>query len=555
MSSIETALISSSALPARKAADAAPPRRVASCQRNPSGDPARRAWCEISGKGAGLVQLLATQAHALSSDEHGGVQITRERSPLSDIGSFDSDEESFAYLDVTLWPAVREAARACGVELLDDFDEWDGLSLRKFASRSSLVDRAAIEMIEQYGRGIIRHSPSANPAGIAARLAAAFSSENRRIVIVASTREQCSEVMWQLRNLKVKATRIASGRVIPVSLPNVIVATPIQLPRACAISRIDLYIAVDALEALNAGYGLDPPARSFDLSRSSFSKWKRHLFAEPWPPERSFDPTQPTRPALLRRVGLLSTDKTVAKNEWGRLYRAFGFPQVVVFPEGCEPPQVSVEWIRLRRVRLACQTSHDSSHRHGIWRNHVRHRKLAAIARAEATKGRHVLVLVASPEQAAAIAQYLPDWAVRLSERADVASFGKKLAQQLKHASAQARGPRLIATLSSAIPVHGDRNSLSVGDFDVVIRASGGQGLIPLLSAEPGVSSVIGQRVKLIDCDDRFHPVLRKDARRRAREYAEASWFAAETDPVVERAKLFVEGCTKQFENYIQESR
>lgn len=231
----------------------------------------------------------------------------------------------------------------------------------------------------------------------------------------------------------------------------------------------------------------------------------------------------------------------------------FGFEEIRLNAEG--KPERPVE--ALMCLWPGCQNLANSMDllsvlRNGIWKNRVRNRSIATLAKLilagdnqEAEKqfpdlfsagtftGKdRVLVLVENIEHAAELSQFL-SWPIKRSKSAFLDGLKPYQLTRLAKPALES-GSKVICTTEGL-------TDWKDGGIDVVIRADGGIDVPSSLDVSIQLNRNSSSRdVLLIDFQDRHHPLLRQRSRERDRAYQERGWFGPGVDKVQARVSQFI---------------
>ena len=363
-------------------------------------------------------------------------------------------------------------------------------------------DRGWLELVRRHERGLVRHAPAGvDPVGLVAQVALAY--PKLKLAVVVPTEDEARRVAARLRPYVPDAVW-ATADSAPPRAGRLAVATPYGLAH-CDHQRLDVVVFADALAALGA--------------RAPFVLG--HLYR-------------------ARVFGALDVRATPSPRDAIDLAGLFGpYEAVVPCPGGRERP-VAVVTTRLGGgPHLSPRLDGVTLKRKGLWDHDVRNRRLARLA-SGLSRGslrsitgvcpalatfpgirtrRRVVVVAANVEHAAALTRHLPGWPVALGPAASLAGMPARDVDRLNAgvAALSDRPARLIAT-AAALP------SLDLGSFDAAVRADGGRGLPPGTSVGPVVTGRTRRALLLVDFDDRHHPALRVDARKRREAYSARGW-------------------------------
>jgi hypothetical protein len=379
-----------------------------------------------------------------------------------------------------------------------------------------LNDLAMLETVRQHERSVIRYARSAgvDPALLIAQIAIAW--PDHRIVVVAQRVDDVRMLRERLHGL-IRGVVGLTGDDHPPYIGRVVVAT---LDYACNSDvhpwERDMLIVHDAKEFAGQRYWPLP-----------------HIYKK------------------ARLYGLLDVDAELAPSEADVLRCLFGFTEIVVPAHGCRlRPVIRLEHPSRGNIRLPLDTGLADLKRSGIWQNPVRNRKLARLAReigksggslagplGEPFAGRHprVAVVVENLEHAAALRSFLPDWP--LAAASNIWRRGLAFPGHLGQMTLKQGWP----PLSRAIVTFEGLRESDISTIDVVVRADGGPGALPIeldrltIPADSPENPLV-----LVDLADRAHPLLRKWVRSRRDAYHKRGWYRIGVDPVQERVQAFL---------------
>lgn len=145
-----------------------------------------------------------------------------------------------------------------------------------------------------------------------------------------------------------------------------------------------------------------------------------------------------------------------------------------------------------------------------------------------------VVVLVQSPEHAAALADRLSEWPIVTGEFVELGQLRRQWSTVLRERMTDDTTARLlIATFAAA-------GRIDWSSTDVVLRADGGAGLPPITDAALATSRLHPAPLVLVDVHDCAYPAGRERFQMRQEAYADRDWFQLGADPVFERMSRFV---------------
>ena len=357
------------------------------------------------------------------------------------------------------------------------------------------LDPAVVALPARARRALVRYGDAVDPLDLAAQLVAAYGGVNV-VALVRSRRERAALLS------RVNASA-AAGAVSVCTLGRSGLA---------GLERAGLVLVLDALHAT----------------------WADPLTAQPAAPVAAVGLMDRLGglPAAAAVVGFLPLGRPRSPFELARAWQLYGPDELVVPAHGVVGRPVEVAAHRVDLGRRVGEHADALAVKKALWRDPVRNRRLAALARAvaagdaaalaadfpgtavgAAATPRSVLVLCEGLDQAAAVSKRLPGWRV-------VAGTGEAGTAPIDVAAGGANG--LIATALGVQKTCG-------GDFDVVVRADPGRGPPPLPPHWTHGRTL--RPLLVVDADDAGHPLARRWSRQRRGADLAAGWPAAGTDP------------------------
>jgi hypothetical protein len=241
-----------------------------------------------------------------------------------------------------------------------------------------------------------------------------------------------------------------------------------------------------------------------------------------------------------RLYGFLDRQSKLSPCERDELTMMYGLRDVIVPCHGYV--DMPVEYVIYRiggGPPLATSLDVLGLKRQGLWRHPVRNRKIARLANAFAKGGaglldlipalppgwrleypRRIYVLVEGLEQALHLARNLPDWPIIAGVNVDAALIPEHMRGRIRSPLEQGLG-----NLRKAIVTATGAELVTLSGVDVLIRADGGVGALPLpIPRCLEVPWGQGDRLLLVDFQDTQHPQLRSWSQDRVRAYAEYGW-------------------------------
>jgi hypothetical protein len=378
----------------------------------------------------------------------------------------------------------------------------DAIPLSRLGGRS---DQGLLDFVRDRDRGLIRHGPAVDPAGLVAQIA--FGWRRARVLVLATRKRDAADFRDRLRTHLPKVSLFAGKS--PATAGRVTVATPgYARVGAVGIERRTVLVALDPAEMF--------PARNLASPIDALRQARR-----------------------ARLYGITPVGTELPPHARSLVATLFGPGGVVVPRHGYAPRGVDVAFVPVEGgppVR-----DHDPARlmRSGVWQHPVRNRRLARLAgliaagslggtreafpqlvgmRLRRPRGR-VVLLAGNVEHALALAGHLPDSPVVCGD--DVWAGG--LDPEQKKKLLLGRVPEADNKLVIATPSGLD----AVGPVGALVRADAGQGLPPLPEDQLVASHGDAARLLVIDCADRHHAALRTRAKGRRAAYVAAGWVVA----------------------------
>ena len=374
------------------------------------------------------------------------------------------------------------------------------------------LDPAVVALPRRTRRALVRYGGAVDPLNLAAQLVAAAGTKNGKVVVLVRSRREGSALRRRLI-----ATAAAAQAVSVCTLGTSGLAV---------LEKAGLVLVLDALHATWA----DPLTAAAALPVTPTGS----------APAVGLMDRLVGLPANAAVVGFLPLDRTLSPFETARAWQIYGPEELVVPAHGLVVRPVDVAVHRVGLGRRLSRAADALAVKNGLWRDPVRNRRMAALARAVAagddvalraafpaivggesgTGPRSVLVLCEGLDQAEFIAGLLPGWPVVTGrDEADAAAnpAGRPIGVNM-----------VIATAYTVIATALGVRKTSGGDFDVVVRADPGHGLPPL---PPGWAHGRTLRPLLVvEAADAGHPLARRWSRQRRAAYLAAGWPVVGTD-------------------------
>ena len=296
---------------------------------------------------------------------NGGVQLQRESLVGSEARTADLGlVETVVNLLTTRGIEVQLAASLLPPPLNP---QMDSRRVREFR------DRAVIELVNTAREGLISYSPGVSPMLLVLQIADAF--PEKRMVIICASANAVEALTTQLRSYELKVTQVVRRQIGEHEhVAKIVVTTPWGAEDgAVELQQADIVLFDDASHALHE-------QAEYELSKSD---------------------------SRFRLFGLIPHALQIAPYDRDRLTRVFGFRRVHVPRHGHQETDIRVAFLPIWGPGLPQDLSVLELKRKGIFRNHLRHRLIAQVARQ---------FVGGDPAVSNRLLHFSPD-ALRLSER------------------------------------------------------------------------------------------------------------------------------------------
>ncbi len=241
-----------------------------------------------------------------------------------------------------------------------------------------------------------------------------------------------------------------------------------------------------------------------------------------------------------RLIGLLSDKAGVPPADLDRLMKVYGLAEVRVGAHGMTDRPVVYGSVVYKGTRLKPGLSPAKVKELGVWANVERNRRIADIVTALSSGNHRAIAKLLSQ----ALRRKLPTRAERAGAGSRVAvvvenaNHGNELFSMLPGCIGVGRGLQPVPAAGRSTPGWGEpaganhdnvvctfdgSKETRLGEFDVVIRADGGTGPLPL-AADFGSENPTARELVFIDIDDRFHFELERNGRARMVGYRRLGW-------------------------------
>lgn len=244
-----------------------------------------------------------------------------------------------------------------------------------------------------------------------------------------------------------------------------------------------------------------------------------------------------------RLVGFLADDARVPPTDRDRLMKVYGLAEVRVGRHGMTDRPVVYGSVVYKGSGLKPGLSPAKVKELGVWSNVERNRRIVDIATALSSGNYRAIAKLLSK----GLCNRLPPLAeragagFRVAVVVENANHGNELLSMLPGWAGIGRGLRPVPSAGRSTPGWGEPaganrdnvvctfdglKEVPLGEFDVVIRADGGTGLLPP-AADFGSENPTARELVFIDIDDRFHFELERNGRARMAGYRRLGWRRA----------------------------
>jgi hypothetical protein len=444
-----------------------------------------------------LKEAFYTAKRGLQRDAEGTCRLVSGRVPLIEepYGKHDTPYQRcwFGLQPLIIEWLERHGYR--GTVFPEQPPALDAPDVRSLA-RMRHVDWPLLNYCRDHERAMIRYQArKVKPAQLIAEIALAWPDKSIAVMVPQNrdAHDLGHRLAKHIPDVEVYAGSDRKvGRVV-VALPGHLGAGPIQ------IEQRQIAICTSPAELLRTEYGSDAIKQS----------WAARLY------------------------GLLPLGEEFASYDRDMVWSVFGMDEVTVLEHGLRTEPITVIFSHVSGgPRLNSKLSLLEVKRQGIWINPVRNRRVAHLALALAENDEKVLaeqyadvakhsaeipeglvaILVENAEHAVALAEFLPDWPICSGSDVWLEGIPEKVRQQVqagrkeKESKYKREEGGLIVTHAGCEPAI---------QPSVVVRADASMGLPVKTLHEYGISTVI-------EFDDRHHPMLGRNARRRRAAYLEA---------------------------------
>ena len=378
----------------------------------------------------------------------------------------------------------------------------------KMLDECKLTDCQMLDFLRQRDRGMVRYTPGVKPHKLISQICSAW--PRTKIMVWVTRIKDATHIAKQLRRAGLETT-VLTGQHAPD-----------------AHAEPEGRIVISTYMALNDGLaGLEHRGIAIVLDPHEFvrSKWLEQL--------QIMDRAQ-----KARLWGFLPADKQLAPYDRDMLTAVFGMQEMRLLRHGevWIPPTAVFSPI-IGGQPLEDFASTFALKQKGIWHNHLRNRRIAKLANAISQYDVSVLqrdfrnvyqqlnpqrysplgIVVENVEHGLQLAGLLPDW--QLIADYDVNADGLSLTQR----KALLRGQACACWMGES-RILTDLALESLQEYNVIIRADGGTGLLCDDSGHYKYAFANYSGSLLIDFIDQQHPLLQKRTRQRQQAYRAAGW-------------------------------
>ncbi len=209
------------------------------------------------------------------------------------------------------------------------------------------LDGEMVDFVNVNREGVIEYSPRVSPTKLMVQVANAF--PDKRIAVLGNSSEEVTSISQQLRSSGIPVTTLVRRQIGDHEhVRRVVVATPFGAEESgVELQQRDLVFFVNARHATHT-------QAVYEISKSG---------------------------GCFRLFGFLPIEQRLAKYDRDRLTRIFGFQRIHIPRHGHQATDVRVELFPIRGAGLQVTQSLLDLKRVGVFRNHIRNRLIAHLAR------------------------------------------------------------------------------------------------------------------------------------------------------------------------------
>jgi hypothetical protein len=382
--------------------------------------------------------------------------------------------------------------------------------------RHGVVDQSMLDLLQYHERGLVYYGPKVQPLWLVAQAALAY--PELTIVVAAATLEEAQHAAKALRRwLPGRVTQLRSDRA-PRNVKRIVVGNYEALLGSCAdLHQRGLMITLHAIEFLG---------------------------------KRGMDVLSGAEKARL--LGFMPLGRQLAPRDADQVRAVFGFQECHVPLHGRHPLPVDVVFEDDVRHGRRGDSREEVLRRSLIWQHVGRNRRIARLARALQNGDETMLakfrriakrvrkrptdrlaVLVDNLEHGLDMAKRLPDWELVTGAEVQTDGLSKRDQALLQKKAQWSRGKPTIFTTAAGAQIEPQ-------DFDTLIRADAGTGLLPISEDKLTLLHGNDHRLLMIDFDNQRHRELRRWTRLRQQAYRQRGWYCPGAIPLNERVTEFL---------------
>jgi hypothetical protein len=440
----------------------------------------------------GLDRVFFTGAYVPVEEPDGTVDVVRVVEPLVFPHRDVVDGEgqlAFAGIEEPIKRYLE--ARGAKIELRGYRPKLPAINEQVFA-RFQTVDRRVLQFVGDNDRGVIRYGAGVRPAKLIAQMIFAWP---KKTFLIATTRiDDARDLADDLTSMGVEAAHFTEER--KRIHARVIVGTYCRFGTGAATLEFrNVFVAMNPTELFNGAEN--------DYAISLIKRLHR-----------------------ARAVGMLAGTTPLPPRLNDYLFAFFG-PRVLDIPRhGQKPRDVEVVFTPVVGGPNVPNRKHDYVVRqHGIVEHQVRNRRIVRLASA-IVRGDRALIEESFPELRTSLSKLAHRRVCVLVDSVDHAEAlaGKLACPAFTCIDGEIRKTAAPDTLNLIVATA--LSLKAAGNFDILIRADGGNGLplLPTSLMQHDESEDLAPLL-VIDFDDRHHPVLRQASRRRRAAYKAAGFI------------------------------
>lgn len=463
-----------------------------------------------------VLGALVTARHVIASDNHGNASLIAEHESLANNATPRPNAGlitivAYRLLQSRIRPAVvgQPTVRALPPPALNNIPDHHP------------VDAAVLHFVSERSHGLIHYRTGVSRARIIAQMTQAW--PHATFAIATASHGEAQRLRRQLYELGVKTTSVTT-RWCPEHPGRIVIGTYAALGHTqVECNKRDFFVAANATHALG-------------------EQAQRCLLQVD---------------AGFRLFGFVSEDVRFSPWEQDWLTATFGLDEIYVPGYAHQQVTPQVVWAPFRWHAQEGNGGNGKAVAQPqlIWRNHVRNRRIARLARAlvagdhtaivtdapdvapalAANDARRVIILVDGVDHAVALAERLADWPIVTGDHVETRGLVSRQRRLLT------AGTSRWVTGASTIVTTAGASRLDLGDGQtMIIWASAGRHLPPLPPAWRMARTGEARELLLMDIDDRGSGPLVEWKRHRQAAYRRADWLPPGTDLLTARIERFL---------------